>query len=126
MRQYSKYFYEFFMKRTVIGLSAANGAENTLEAIRNAERASEDALKKAREEASEIVSRARKEADELILGRTNQARAKAKATVGKAGIDADRILGAAADSSGKGADELKERFAAQKPAAVKFVVDSIV
>ncbi len=107
-------------------MSAANGAENTLEAIRNAERASEEALKKAHEEAADIVSRARKEADELIAGRTEQARAKAKATVGKAGIDADRILEAAGDGSGKGTAELKNRFAAQKSAAVRLIVDSIV
>ncbi|MCR4907196.1 MAG: hypothetical protein K5985_00060 [Lachnospiraceae bacterium] len=107
-------------------MSAANGAENTLEAIRNAERASDEALKKAREEATEIVSRAHREAEELIAARADQAKAKAKATLGKAGIDADRILSSVEKGSGQGSGELKAGFAARKPDAVRLIVDSIV
>ncbi len=100
-------------------------AMDTIEKIREAERASENAEKDAVVEADRIVAEAEDQASGLKVDLTKEAKAKAEALISEAKAKSEDILSKARAEAEDETKALRSEVGAKKDAAVKLILDDL-
>jgi vacuolar-type H+-ATPase subunit H len=101
-------------------------AQETIEAIRDAEAAAAAKEKEARESADQLVSKARTDAAALIKSRTDAMKEETQSALTQAGLRNEKIMQDAKEEAQKEIMELQQQVAKKRQNAVKAVIDLLV
>ena len=101
-------------------------AQETIEAILDAEAAAAAKEKEARESADQLVSKARTDAATLIKSRTDAMKEETQSALTQAGLRNEKIMQDAKEEAQKEIMELQQQVAEKRQNAVKAVINLLV
>ena len=101
-------------------------AQESIQAIRDAENAASTKEKEARAHAEEIVSKAKTEAEELIKSRIDAAKKAGAASLEDASAQNESIIAKAKEEALSEIESLKNAVSQKESSAVKAIVDSLI
>ena len=101
-------------------------AQDTIQAIRDAEASAAQKEKDARENADQIVLQAKSDAAELIQSRTNAMKAETRTALSQAGVQNEALLKTAQKEAQEEIEKLQQQVTQKSTHAVDTVIKLLV
>ncbi len=109
------------MQKEVVSL-----AQEIVQAIREAEKATALKEKEAREQADKIIADAKAEAESMIKSRVNQIKQETSASLESAGASNQELITKAKEEAEAEIKELRDKVAQQKNSAIDAVIADLI